>query len=147
MSTGSGQYIEHEPADDRVERLRERHLRGIALEEPDVGGAAGLGARARALDRGRHEVDSSDVSARTRDLRGQEGDVAAAGADVEDARAGRDPGLLEERAREGPEGLGLPAEAVELLGRVPERVRTWRGGLHTTAILGAPQVDRAAGRT
>jgi len=128
-------------------RVEEAMLNRFTHFRADVRGATRLGARIRVLDGGRREVGPDDLSRRTRHLGGQERDVAAARADVEDSHAGDDPGLLEENAREGPEGLGLAAEAVELLGRVPERVRPWRGGLHTIIILGARAVDRAGERT
>lgn len=113
---------EDETANDGVEGFVEGHFGGIAFEETNVAHAAELRAGDGPLDGGGDAVGADNFAAGSDETSDEEGDVATAAADIENAHAGGDAGLEKELASERLIGLRLTAEAMEFLLGMGERV-------------------------
>jgi hypothetical protein len=112
-----------EPADHRVKAVLDAVERlDVAHAELDVGGAEPARPVPRLGDGLGIGVDADQRAVRADDAGGEQGHVAGAAAQVEDARTGREPGVREEARGDRVEDAALRAQAL-LLGRaVPEEV-------------------------
>ena len=110
-------------ANDRVERLLERHLGGIAQPERHVRerplGRGLLGS----CDRRIRAIAADHLPAATHELHGQKGDVTHAAADVEHTHARPDPGRAQKPAGDRRDGARLVGQAPQLLVGVPQHIR------------------------
>jgi hypothetical protein len=111
-----------EAADDGVERLIERQLGRIAFAKCHIAQALAGGARPRRGDRRGHPVRPDDSAAVTDQLGCQEGNIACAAADIENAHAGTEPRGLKNLPRKRLELARLVAETLELTLRMTKDI-------------------------
>ena len=116
-----------EAADDRVEGLAEIEGREIGGDEVDVVEAPALRAGAGFRHRVGSPVEAEHGAVRPHHLRRDEGDVAGAAADIEDAHPRPKTRLAQELPREGLQYAGLVGGAFELPVRLAENVVGYRG--------------------
>jgi hypothetical protein len=131
-----GLELEHVSADDRVERLREVQLGGVALDEREVRERRAPGPLARHCERRRSAVDADDGAGLADEVGREEGDVAAPRADVEDAHPARHARVQEEAAGHRLDQRGLEGEPPQLHVRVAEDVGSHEDSLRRLAAQG-----------
>ena len=111
---GIGKKLQNEAADDRVERFGGRQLRNIGLREAYVVQIGFGDARAGANDGIGIALDANYFAGRASNPGGEHGNIANAGANVQDALAGPNACFAEKAFGEGCEDGGLANEAFVL---------------------------------
>jgi hypothetical protein len=83
----------HIAADRRIKRLVESHCRELAFAERHIAERPALGAGTSLGQSSGRSIDADDLPGGTDQIGGEEGDVAGAATDIEDAHPGPDASL------------------------------------------------------